>query len=44
MQDNSLFNTTIKENLLYANKNANVDDIKKALKDAQADFVFKLKD
>ncbi len=44
MQDNSLFNTTIRENLLFANKNATDDDIKKALKNAQADFVFKLKD
>jgi len=42
MQDNSLFNTTIKENLLFANSNASDKEIKKALKDAQADFVFKL--
>ncbi len=44
MQDNSLFNTTIRENLLFANKNATDDDIKKALINAQANFVFKLKD
>ncbi len=43
MQDNSLFNTTIKENLLFANPKASDIQIKKALKDAQADFVFKLK-
>jgi ABC-type multidrug transport system fused ATPase/permease subunit len=43
MQDNSLFNTTIKENLKFANPKADDKQIKKALKDAQADFVFKLK-
>ncbi len=43
MQDNSLFNTTIKENLLFASPKASDIQIKKALKDAQADFVFNLK-
>ncbi len=42
MQDNSLFNTTIKENLLYANKKASIKEIKKALENAQANFVFDL--
>jgi len=44
MQDNSLFNTTIKENLLFANKNATKKEIKDALKNANAEFVFNLKD
>jgi len=44
MQDNSLFNTTIKENLLFANQKATEKEIKQALKNAKADFVFKLKD
>lgn len=43
-QDNSLFNLSIKENLLFAKKNATNKDITKALKDAQADFVFDLED
>ena len=43
-QDNSLFNLSIKENLLFAKKNATNKDIIKALKDAQADFVFDLED
>ncbi len=41
-QDNSLFNLSIKENLLLANKKATTNEIKKALKQAKADFVFKL--
>ncbi len=44
MQDSSLFNTTIKENLLFANKEANNKEIKKALKNAKAEFVFELKE
>jgi len=44
MQDNSLFNTTIKENLLFANPKATEKEIKQALKNAKADFVYKLKD
>jgi ABC-type multidrug transport system fused ATPase/permease subunit len=44
MQDNTLFNTTIKKNLLFANENASDKEIEKAIKNAQADFVFKLKD
>jgi ABC-type multidrug transport system fused ATPase/permease subunit len=44
MQDNSLFNTSIKENLLYANPNATKKDIQQALKNAKAEFVFNLKD
>jgi len=44
MQDNSLFNTTIKENLLFANPKASINDIKKALKNAEANFVFDFKD
>ncbi len=42
MQDNILFNTTIKENLLFANSKATKKDIEKALKNAEADFVFDL--
>jgi len=44
MQDNSLFNTTIRENLLFANPNATDEELKQALKNAEADFVFNLKD
>jgi len=44
MQDNSLFNTSIKENLKFANPKASLKDITKALKNAEAHFVFKLKD
>jgi len=44
MQDNSLFNTTIKENLLFANPKATDKELKEALKKAKADFVFNLKD
>jgi ABC-type multidrug transport system fused ATPase/permease subunit len=42
MQDNSLFNTTIKENLLYANSKSTKKEIEKALKNANAEFVFDL--
>lgn len=41
-QDNSLFNLTIRENLLFANKNATNTDLEIALKKAEADFVLKL--
>lgn len=41
-QDNSLFNLSIKENLLFAKPNASDEEIKKALNDAQANFVFDL--
>jgi len=44
MQDNSLFNTTIRENLLYANSKSTIQEINNALKNAEANFVFKLKD
>ena len=44
MQDNSLFNTSIKENLLFANPKASIKDIEKAIKNAEAHFVFDLKD
>jgi len=43
-QDSSLFNLTIKENLLFANSKANKSDIKNALKKAEANFVFDLED
>lgn len=43
MQDNSLFNTTILENLKFANSKATIKEIEKALKNAEAHFVFKLK-
>ncbi len=43
-QDNSLFNMSIKENLLLAKPDASEDDLKDALKKASADFVFKLED
>ncbi len=41
-QDNSLFNMTIRENLLFADPKASDKKIKNALMDAQADFVFDL--
>ncbi len=41
-QDSSLFNLSIKENLLLANKKATKKEIKFALEKAKADFVFKL--
>lgn len=43
-QDNSLFNSSIKENLLYANPKATKSDLELALKKAEANFVFDLKD
>lgn len=43
-QDNSLFNTTIKENLKYANPKATKKEIESALKKAEANFVFDFKD
>jgi len=39
-QDNSLFNLSILENLRFAKPNATIKEIKKALIDAQAEFVF----
>lgn len=44
MQDNSLFNTTIKNNLLFAKADATEEEIIEALKKAKADFVLKQKD
>jgi len=41
-QDNSLFNLSILENLRFAKPNATKKEIKQALRDAQADFVFDL--
>ncbi len=41
MQDNSLFNTTIKENMLFAKPDATDEEITQALKKAKADFVLK---
>jgi len=43
-QDNSLFNMTIKENLLLVKEDATNEEIENALKNAQANFVLKLKD
>lgn len=43
-QDNSLFNLTIEENLKFSNLKATKKDMEDALKKAEADFVFKLKD
>jgi ABC-type multidrug transport system fused ATPase/permease subunit len=43
MQDNSLFNTSIKENLLFANSKATEKDLKNALEKSECHFVFKLK-
>jgi len=40
LQDNSLFNTSIKQNLLFAKENASLEELELALKNAQADFVF----
>jgi ABC-type multidrug transport system fused ATPase/permease subunit len=42
MQDSSLFNDTIKNNLLYAKPNATKKEIELALKNAEANFVFDL--
>jgi len=44
MQENSLFNMTIQENLLLAKKDATQKEITEALKKAKADFVFATKD
>ncbi len=44
MQDNTLFNTSIKENLKIAKDKAKKEDIIDALKKAKADFVLDLKD
>lgn len=44
MQDNSLFNTSIKNNLLYAKADATDEEITYCLKKAKADFVFKQKE
>ena len=41
IQDSSLFNTTIRENMLFAKENASDEEIFLALKKAKADFVFK---
>lgn len=41
-QDNSLFNLSIKENLLFANKNATIEDLENALKKSESNFVFDL--
>lgn len=41
-QDNSLFNMSIKENLLFAKPKATKKDLEAALKKAQADFVLDL--
>ena len=43
-QDNSLFNMSIKENLLFAKEDASDTEIQEALKNAEAHFVFWLKD
>lgn len=44
MQDNSLFNTTIRENLLYAKPDATEEELITALKKAKAGFVLNLED
>lgn len=41
-QDNSLFNMTIRENLLFANSKASDKKLKEALSQAEANFVFDL--
>lgn len=41
-QDNSLFNMSIKENLLFANPKANKKDLETAIKKAEASFVYDL--
>ncbi len=41
MQDNTLFNTTILENLKFAKPNASLKEIEDALEKAKASFVFK---
>lgn len=44
MQDNSLFNTSIKNNMLYAKPEATDEEIISCLKKAKAEFVFKQKE
>lgn len=44
MQDNSLFNTTIRKNLEYAKPWATENEIKDALKKSEANFVLNLKE
>ena len=39
-QDNSLFNLSIRENLLFAKEDASEDEMRDALKNAKAEFVF----
>ncbi len=41
MQDSSLFNTSILENMKYAKTDASLEEIETALKKAKADFIFK---
>ena len=41
-QDNSLFNLSIEENLKFANNKATKKDLEKALKNAEASFVYDL--
>jgi len=41
MQDNTLFNTTILENLRFAKPNASLKEIENALEKSKASFVFK---
>lgn len=43
-QDNSLFNLSIKENLLFAKEKSTNEEIEKALSFANADFVYELQD
>ncbi len=43
-QDNSLFNLSIEENLKFAKPTATKKEIEEALRNAEADFVFELKD
>jgi len=43
MQDNTLFNTTILENLKFAKPEATIEEINKAIKSAKADFIFDTK-
>lgn len=43
-QDNSLFNMSIKENLLFAKQKASKKEIEEALKKSESNFVFDLKD
>lgn len=43
MQDNTLFNTTILENLKFAKPDATTEEIEKSIKKAKAEFIFKTK-